>query len=150
MDRNRTVLIAEDSEDDALLLQHAFRSIGLQNPVQIVTDGEQVIHYLQGSGKFANRKKFPFPSVLFLDIKMPKLDGFAVLDWIRDHPDCHIVPTMVFSTSPHPADIRRAYQCGANAYLVKPASLPELEALLKRTFDFWAVCAKPPLSEKCG
>jgi CheY-like chemotaxis protein len=83
MDRNVTILIAEDSEDDALLLQHAFRNLGLQNPIQIVTDGEQVIRYLQGSGKFADRQQFPFPSVPFLDVKMPKMGGFHVLGWFE-------------------------------------------------------------------
>jgi CheY-like chemotaxis protein len=149
LNRNLTVLIAEDNEDDAFLLQHAFRNLGLQNPIQIVTDGEQVIGYLRGNGEFADRQQFPFPSVLFLDIKMPKIDGFQVLEWIRDHPECHVMPTIIFSTSSDPGDVTRAYQCGANAYLVKPGTLPELEALLKRTFDFWAVCAKPPLPEKC-
>jgi CheY-like chemotaxis protein len=147
MDRNLTVLIAEDDDDDAFLLQHAFRNLGLKNPIQVVRDGEQVLRYLGGSGGFVDRHQFPFPSVLFLDIKMPKMDGFAVLEWIRDHPEYHLMPTLIFSSSSHPADVTRAYQCGANAYLVKPATLPELEGLLKRAFDFWASCAKPPLPE---
>lgn len=150
MDRNLTVLIAEDNEDDAFLLQRAFRNLGLQNPIQIVTDGEQVVYYLQGQNKFRDRHQFPFPSVIFLDIKMPKMNGFEVLKWIRDHPDCHVMPTMIFSSSSHPGDVTRAYQNGANAYLVKPATLPQLESMVKRAFEFWAVCAKPPLPETCG
>lgn len=150
MDRNLTVLIAEDNEDDAFLLQRAFRNLGLQNPIQIVTDGEQVVYYLQGQNKFRDRRQFPFPSVIFLDIKMPKMNGFEVLKWIRDHPDCHVMPTMIFSSSSHPGDVTRAYQNGANAYLVKPATLPQLESMVKRAFEFWAVCAKPPLPETCG
>ena len=150
MDRNLTVLIAEDNEDDAFLLERAFRSIGLKNPIQIVADGEQVIAYLQGADKFADRQNYPFPSVVFLDLKMPRKDGFDVLEWLRDHPECHVMPTMIFSSSSDPADITRAYQFGANAYLVKPGSMPELEVFLKRAFDFWATCAKPPLPQSCG
>jgi len=150
MNRNLTVLIAEDNEDDAFLLEHAFRNIGLQNPIQIVSDGEQVIRYLRGDGKFSDRQQFPFPSILFLDIKMPKMTGFDVLEWIRDHPDCHLMPTMIFSTSSHESDVTRAYQCGANAYLVKPPTIGELETFLRRAFDFWAICAKPPLPDDCG
>jgi len=130
MNRNLTVLIAEDNENDALLLQRAFRNIGLQNPLQIVPDGEQAIRYLQAEGKFADRQQFPFPTVLFLDIKMPRMSGFDVLEWVRGHPDWRIIPTMIFSSSSHPGDITRAYQSGANAYqsganayLVKPATL---------------------------
>jgi len=123
MNRNLTVLIAEDNENDALLLQRAFRNIGLQNPLQIVPDGEQAIRYLQAEGKFADRQQFPFPTVLFLDIKMPRMSGFDVLEWVRGHPDWRIIPTMIFSSSSHPGDVARAYQSGANAYLVKPATL---------------------------
>jgi CheY-like chemotaxis protein len=73
MDRNLTILIAEDSEDDALFLQRAFRKIGMKNAVQILTDGQEVLDYLRGEGKFQDRRQFPFPSVLFTDIKMPRV-----------------------------------------------------------------------------
>jgi CheY-like chemotaxis protein len=145
MNRNLTVLIAEDNEDDAFLLERAFRNLGLQNPIRVLADGEDVLRYLQGHGLFADRQQFPFPSVIFLDIKMPKLTGFDVLQWLRDHSDYHVMPTIVLSTSEHPGDVTRAYQLGANAYLVKPSTLPDFQDVLRRAFDFWSVCAKPPL-----
>ena len=105
------------------------RNIGVEAPVQIVTDGEQVISYLRGEGSFADRQQFPFPGVIFLDIKMPRLGGFGVLEWVHKHPECHVIPTMMFSSSSHPDDVKRAYQLGANAYLVKPATISELEGV---------------------
>lgn len=145
-----TVLIAEDNEDDAFLLQHAIRKVGLENPIRIIPNAEEVIRYLRAEGQFANREEFPFPSLMFLDIKMPGMDGFEVLRWIREHPDCQVIPTMILSSSAQPSDITRAYQCGANAYLVKPGTLSELEALLKQALEFWDACAKPPLPPKCA
>jgi CheY-like chemotaxis protein len=149
MDRNLTVLIAEDNEDDALFLGRAFRKIGLKNPVQILTDGGEVMKYLKAEGKYADRQKHPFPGVLFLDIKMPRVSGFQVLEWLREHPECRVIPTMIFSSSSQPQDVTRAYQIGANAYFVKPNTLEELQEMLQYAYEFWARCAKPPVPVKC-
>jgi CheY-like chemotaxis protein len=149
LDRNLTILIAEDSRDDAFFLERAFRKIGLKNPVQILTDGAEVLDYLKAEGKYENRAEYPFPSVMFIDIKMPHVNGFQVLEWLRDHQDCKVIPTMVFSSSEQPEDIERAYQLGANAYFVKPNSTEQLVELLKCAYDFWARCAKPRVPMKC-
>ena len=149
MDRNLTILIGEDSEDDGFFLKRGFRNIGLKNPVQILTDGAKVIDYLRGEGEFEDRANFPFPSVLFLDIKMPRVDGFQVLEWLRDHQQCKVIPTLMFSSSDQPEDVERAYQLGANAYLEKPASLAELEDILRDAYHFWARCAKPRVPVYC-
>ena len=149
MDRNLTILIAEDSEDDALFLERAFRKIGMKNAVQILTDGQEVLHYLRGSGKYEDRHEFPFPSVLFTDIKMPRVNGFEVLEWFRDHPECKVIPTIVFSSSAQPEDVEQAYKLGANAYFVKPTSLAELEDMLRYAYEFWARCAKPRVPVRC-
>jgi CheY-like chemotaxis protein len=149
VDRNLTILIAEDSEDDAFFLERAFRKIGLKNPLQILTDGALVMDYLKAESQFTDRSEYPFPSVLFLDIKMPKVSGFEVLQWLKDHEHCRIIPIIAFSSSELPEDIERAYQLGANAYLVKPNKAEELEATLRSTYDFWARCAKPRLPKKC-
>ena len=134
MDRNLTILIAEDSEDDAFFLERAFRKIGLKNPVQILTDGAAVMDYLKAEGKFKDRSEYPFPSVLFLDIKMPRVSGFEVLHWLKENEQCKIIPTMVFSSSEQPEDIERAYQLGVNAYIVKPNKAEDLEVILRSTY----------------
>lgn len=82
-----TVLLCEDDPHDVLLTQIAFEKARLANPLQIVRDGEEAIAYLRGDGPFANRTRFPFPILLLLDLKMPKLDGFYVLQWLREQPE---------------------------------------------------------------
>ncbi len=149
MDRNLTILIAEDSEDDAFFLERAFRKIGLKNPVQILTDGAEVLDYLKGQGNYENRAEYPFPSVMFIDLKMPRVNGFEVLQWLMDHPDCKVIPTMVFSSSEQPEDVERSYQLGANAYFVKPNTAEQLADLLRCACDFWARCAKPRVPTQC-
>jgi CheY-like chemotaxis protein len=140
------ILIAEDDEDEALLLEHALKAIGISNPVLMVDNGEHAIAYLKGEGQFADREAFPLPAVLITDLKMPAVDGFELLEWLRHHPRFAIIPTLVFSNSSEPQDVQRAYGLGANAYLVKPPEMEQLEALMRTTFEFWALCARVPLA----
>ncbi len=139
------ILIAEDDEDEALLLEHALKAIGVSNPVLIVDNGEHVIAYLKGEGQFADRAAFPLPAVLITDLKMPAVDGFELLEWLRHHSQFAIIPTLVFSNSSEPQDVQRAYALGANAYLVKPPEMEQLEALMRTTFEFWTLCARVPI-----
>jgi CheY-like chemotaxis protein len=138
------ILIAEDDEDEALLLVHALKAIGISNPVLMVDNGEHVIAYLKGEGQFTDREAFPLPAVLITDLKMPAVDGFELLEWLRHHPQFAIIPTLVFSNSSEPRDIQRAYSLGANAYLVKPPGMEQLEAMMRTTFEFWTLCARTP------
>lgn len=146
VDRNLTILVAEDNEDYAVILQTAMKSIGWTNPIRIVPDGKEVIKYLSGDGKYSDRETWPFPSVMFVDIKMPLADGFDVLRWVRSHPDCSVLPTMMLSSSDDERDVRLAYELGANGYFVKPAEVVDLKAMLKSAYEFWAWCTKPKLT----
>ena len=123
--------------------------IGWRNPVQILTDGREVMDYLKGDGPYEDRSRYPFPSVMFIDIKMPRVNGFEVLKWLKEHQQCKVVPIIVFSSSDEPEDIERAYQLGANAYFVKPATADKLERMLRCAYDFWGLCAKPRVPVKC-
>src|SRR5260221_1321895 len=96
-----TVLLAEDDPDDVLLTQIAFEKARLANPLQVVRDGEEAIAYLNGEGHFADRHRFPFPILLLLDLKMPKLNGFQVLEWLRQHPRLKRLPVAVMTSSDH-------------------------------------------------
>ena len=139
-----TILIAEDIEDDAVLLERAFNLIGLANPVKVLSDGAEVIEYLCGTGQYADRTLFPFPRVLFTDLKMPQVGGFELLEWLQKHPQHAVVPTIVFSSSGEPADVRRAYELGAHAYLVKPCSMEDLQKMMRRMYEFWSLSAQTP------
>jgi CheY-like chemotaxis protein len=143
VDRNLTILIAEDSEDYALILQSAIKSLGWKNPVRMVHDGKEAINYLSGAGQYADREAYPFPSVMFVDIKMPQANGFDVLRWIGDHPERSVVPTIMLSSSDDERDVRLAYELGASAYMMKPADTNDLKAMLQTAYDFWARCSKP-------
>ena len=146
MDTTLTILVAEDNEDDIELLQMALKKAGLTNPVSICRDGDQVIAYLQGNDHFSDRRQYPFPRMLILDLKMPKLGGLEVLRWVRDHPRCTVIPTIILSTSILPSDIQQAYELGANAYMTKPAEFATLQMLFKDLFAFWKHCELPDVA----
>src|ERR1041385_2145111 len=99
MNRNLPILVIEDNEDDVFLLKRALAGEGINNPVQVVNDGLEAINYLEGKGKYHDRIQFPFPSVIFSDLKMPRMNGFDVLQWLRTHPDCSVIPIIILSTS---------------------------------------------------
>ena len=143
------ILIAEDSEDDVFILQRALIRAGVTNPTYICRDGQEVINYLKGEGDYADRRKFAFPRMLILDLKMPLLSGFDVLRWLHGHPDCGVIPTIVLTSSSEDRDVIDAYRLGVNAYLVKPGNFDELTTLLKCVAEFWNRCKLPPLLSKC-
>jgi CheY-like chemotaxis protein len=149
VDRNSTILVAEDDENDVLFLTRALRRIPIENPLQICSDGEQVIKYLKGEPPFSDRVTYPFPVVLFLDIKMPKVSGLEVLRWLNEHPDCSVIPTIVFTSSRLESDVRMAYKLGANSYIVKTPSFDELQKLIKVVCEYWGRCERPPLPTHC-
>lgn len=129
--------MAEDDPTDAYFFQRAFKRAGLPVVLHFVRDGQEVIDYLQGEGQFADRTLHPLPQLLLLDLKMPRLDGFDVLEWVRRQPRFVRVQVVIFSSSDEAKDINRAYGLGANWYIVKPHSMDELTALVGRFKKFW-------------
>ena len=145
-----TVVIAEDGEDDIALLERALEAIACEHTIKVVRDGQEAIDYLRGSGKYEDRENYPFPDVMLLDLKMPRVSGLEVLQWLNKHPECSVLPAIVFSASARDADIKRAYDLGASAYFVKPIAFDELKEILFCTFKFWGKCTKPQLPPKCA
>ena len=128
------ILLAEDNEDDVVLVRRAFREGSLLNPLQVVSNGDQAIAYLSGQGKYANRDEYPLPELVLLDLKMPRKNGFEVLQWIRQQPELKTLRLVVMTASDDIRDVNSAYQLGANSFLVKPvdiASLIEVSRALK-------------------
>ena len=132
-----SILIADDDAQDAMLVQMAAQRAAVGLRLECVTDGEQAIDYLLGRAGYADRKTHPFPSMMLLDLKMPRLSGFDVLDFVRRKPELRCLPIVIFSSSDDPKDIKRAYESGANSYLCKPHSSDDLSALLKALQDYW-------------
>ena len=128
--KTHLILSAEDNEDDNILLQHAFRKIGSGVKLEFVNDGQAAIDYLQNlSGAQQPGEPSLLPDILLLDLKMPRKDGFAVLDWIRGQSFLRDMPVVVFTSSQDKEDIRRAYEKGAVSFLVKPVDLEGLVGL---------------------
>ena len=138
------VLYVEDEEDDVFLIRHAFKEAGVCHPLVWVPDGEEALAYLAGAGKYADRASYPSPSLLLLDINMPRLSGLEVLKWLRAQKEFRALPALVLSSSSQDADIRQAYQSGANGYLVKPSALRQLLKIAKAIQDFWLVHNQVP------
>lgn len=130
-------LLVEDNPDHVLLLQRAFIRARLLNPLQVVTSGEQAIEYLSGTGRFSNRAEFPLPSLVLLDLKMPGIDGFDVLRWIRQQPTIANLRVVVLTTSEETRDIDMAYKCGANSFLVKPSDFDRFVEITQALSGYW-------------
>ena len=139
------ILLAEDEDNDVFLLKRAFREADIKNPLYIVSDGEQAIEYLSGAGQFADRNQHPLPALFILDIKMPKKSGMEVLRWLRTQPVLNSLPALIMSSSAMPHDIERAYQLGANAFVVKPSTNEERAQLAGNIKGFWLQFNRPPI-----
>lgn len=132
----KTILQVEDDPNDVFFLQKAMKKMQVSNPIQVATDGQQAIDYLRGSGQFADRGKFPFPSLVLLDVKLPYVMGLDVLKWIRAQRGTPL-PVLMLSASAQEADIAAAYRLGANAFLCKPSESRRFEEMVKSIKDFW-------------
>jgi CheY-like chemotaxis protein len=146
-----TVLLVEDDLNDIFLVKRAFKRAQIQNPLQIVTDGLEAIQYLRGAGKYADRQNYPWPKLIVMDIKMPRKTGFEVLEWVKHEAPLRRIPIVIVSSSDNPADINRAYELGANAYMVKPVDYRAVERLFESITHYWGLeCAKPELEMSLG
>jgi CheY-like chemotaxis protein len=124
------ILLAEDNEDDVFLLRQAFKKAGATSRLHIVCDGIEAQAYLKGEGRFADRDAYPFPDALLLDLNMPRMNGFELLEWMRQDEQCSRLVVHVLSASAREADVERAYGLGANNYIIKPSRLDELVAFV--------------------
>jgi CheY-like chemotaxis protein len=133
----KRVLIAEDDPSDVFLIQRAFTNAHVPATLHVVRDGQEAIDYLEGQASYADRNTYPLPDLLLLDLKMPRLNGFDVLHWLRQKPGLKRLLVTVLTSSDQPKDINRAYDLGANSYLLKPHASTELSELVKRVHSYW-------------
>jgi CheY-like chemotaxis protein len=132
-----TILLVEDERNDVFLLQYAFETAGLSNPLQVVEDGQQAIDYLAGTGKYADRAQYPMPCMVLLDLKLPVKSGHDVLRWIQQQPALQTLVVVVLSSSRDRSDVDQAYQLGARSYLVKPLTMNERLELARGIKQYW-------------
>lgn len=131
------ILQVEDDENDVYFLHHAFKKAGITNPVRVVSDGEQAIEYLKGAEPFADRAEYPLPSLMLLDLKLPRMSGLEVLKWLRGQPAFRTMVVIVFSSSCNPEDVERSYGLGANGFVVKPLDLEQRLEFAKVLKTWW-------------
>ncbi len=143
MTDNYTILLVEDDPNDVLFLKRALTKNGINNPVSVMEDGEEAIAYLGGVGRYKDRDAYPFPKVIMLDLKMPRRGGLEVLQWLQEHPQYRVIPTLVLTSSKINADVIKAYGLGANSYMVKPSNFDELQEMIKAAHHYWSLCLKP-------
>jgi CheY-like chemotaxis protein len=148
MNDQPVVLIAEDSDNDIAMLRRAFRQASVTAPIQYVSDGEQAIAYLHGDGKFARRDEFPLPDLLLMDLKMPRKNGFDVLEWLRDQPSLRHLRVVVLTTSDELRDVNRAYALGAASFLTKPVNFVEFRDTIQAMYNYWVALNRKPEIER--
>jgi PAS domain S-box-containing protein len=137
-----TVLYVEDDEGDALFMERAFTKKGLGSALRLVGDGRAAIEYLSGAGKYLDRRAYPLPAVVLLDLNLPEVPGFEVLKWMRNHPDFSATPVVVFSSSSRQDDQLKARELGANEFVAKPKSGLEFGGVVDGLREKWLSQAK--------
>src|SRR3954467_10945225 len=142
----KTILVAEDDPNDQFFMQRELEKQAFPLQVRFVNDGEQPIADLSALGK--SGCQFPKPDVMFVDLRMPKINGFELLEWMRKNGLCQRILTVVVSSSNLQEDIDKAYDLGANAYLVKPCSLHDYVRLFRTTGEFFLEHAQLPSFER--
>jgi CheY-like chemotaxis protein len=131
------VLYVEDDPNDIMLMRYAWTRVGVENPLRIVPDGDEALRYLSGEGTYADRVDHPIPSLILMDLKLPKVSGLDVLKWIRAQPALHGLRVIVLSSSKRPPDIGAAHALRIDAYLVKSHTFDEWVEMVKHLRESW-------------
>jgi len=132
-----TILLAEDDEDDRLLARDAAAEAGLQHDLRFVDDGRELVDYLRQCGRFAIPGSAPPPAIILLDVNMPRMNGWQVLNAIREDPRLQHIPVVMMTTAVSDREIGRSYALGANSFIQKPASFTELVRILENVDRYW-------------
>jgi len=150
------ILLVEDRDDDVLFIKKAFERGNIQTAIQVARDGQEAIDYFDGVGRYRSRKEYPLPWLVLLDLKMPRVDGFEVLKWIRAREEYRSIVVVVLTASDQIRDVNQAYRVGANSFLVKPVDFENTANLIKLIHEYWlhhnrfAEAARKPTRELNG
>jgi CheY-like chemotaxis protein len=141
---NKVLLLVEDNASDEKLTIRAFKKSNVANEIVVVRDGEEALEYLFGTGRFAGRDVNDLPTVVLLDLKLPRIDGLEVLRRIRADERTKLVPVIILTSSKEDEDRTRGYSLGANAYVRKPVAFSEFTEAIRTLGLFWLVLNQPP------
>jgi CheY-like chemotaxis protein len=137
--REPLILLIDDSESDIALLRQAFARAGMTRPLQVVQDGVDAMSYLLGRGEFADRDAYPMPSILIIDVNMPRLNGLELLTWLRTQPEFSHLMVIVLTGDGRIEAVNHAYHLGANSYLLKPTRHEELLDMVASFYRYWII-----------
>jgi CheY-like chemotaxis protein len=137
------VLVAEDDEYNIVATKLAWKKHNIANPLYIVNDGKECLDFLHRRGKYSEPGTAPRPGILLLDINMPKMDGLAVLEHIREDGELRRLPVIILSGSKAEEDLLRSYNLGANAYIVKPVGFENFSEVVRNIHVFWQLVDLP-------
>lgn len=144
MEEYPTILLIEDNDTDIILIKRAFRKSYIANPLQVVKTYRDALKYIKGEGIFANRKEYPLPVLILLDLNLPDRSGLDFLKWIGEQKDYKKIPVIVLTGSQDDEDINKSYELGANSYIVKPVNFGRLIDMVKSLENYWFVLNKRP------
>ena len=150
MNEWQTILLVDDRENDREIMRVAFKKANFSNPLQEVHNGEEAIAYLKGEDVYTDRNKFPLPAVMLLDLNMPMKNGFDLLSWVRTQPALKRLSIVILTASTRMEDVERAFDLGANSFLVKPSNIDALIAMIRCLRDWLQINHFPPLNEAVG
>ncbi len=137
MNKLANILLVEDNRMDAELTLDAFHEARLLNAVHVAPNGQEALDYLFGKGDYADRKKYPMPNLILLDLKLPGIDGFEVLKRVKSTPRLKRLPVVILTSSKEEGDRALSYDCGANSYLVKPVSFEGFLGVVRQIEGYW-------------
>jgi len=138
---DNSILMAEDNPDDVIITKRAWKKGQIQNPLHIVNNGEEAIEFLHKKGSYTDA---PTPSLILLDLKMPRMDGFEVLSILKGDNQFRTIPIIVLTTSDRDIDIKRAYRLGCNSYICKPVNFEKFKKVLMEIQQYWLILCKIP------
>ncbi len=139
-----TILLVEDNPNDVFLIKRAIRKSNLANPVQVTSNGDEAVAYLAGQSPYTDRERYPLPTLILLDLKMPRKSGLEVLEWLRSQPELRRIGVVILTSSRESVDVNRAYDLGVNSYLVKPVAPDALLEMMKSIGFYWLILNENP------
>jgi two-component system, response regulator len=142
--KDKIILLVEDNPDDEALTLRALRKNNVKNEVVVARDGQEALDYLFATGAYSGRDIKIQPQVVLLDLKLPKLDGLAVLERIRANPHTKLLPIVILTTSNEESDLMASYARGANSFIRKPVSFEEFMEAIRQLGLYWLVLNLPP------
>jgi CheY-like chemotaxis protein len=142
--KTTVILLVEDNPDHVLIIKRGLRANKIVNEIRVAEDGQEAMDYLQHRGKYADPNSAPRPSLILLDIKLPKLDGFEVLHRIKCDPALKTIPVIILTSSDQEIDIAKSYMEGANSYVSKPIQFTEFIETVSKLELYWVIVNKLP------